>query len=645
MAQLLANDILKWESCSGPEWTVQRLKSLKQDLVRIRIGESPVTWVKKNRNGEWYGVWGFLARMASSSLASFEVAINCVMAYSAYVPSKITSEHFTKAKESIESDRVHYPADLNQVLSDHAASIYGIKKCKNAQPLLFYQGREGKKSPYIGGSSVVQSDDILKDLDWVSYSERNLMFINKHFDAYRPLLEGLSNSVLDSISKVIGVNPTAEVCAGRLRPLTKDGGLKVRWIANPFRLHQWALQPLGDALFDLIRDQAWDCTFDQTKPYKALQEHLKRGKTAFCVDLSSATDYFPLELQLHILRKIFPQDYPQINLFEDLARNTTWSYGSERVRWTNGQPMGLYPSFPSFALAHGVLLNYCSSNIPGRFYVLGDDVIILHRPTYLKYIQMLDVLGCPYNPSKSLISNKMAEFTGKFITPERIVSAFKWRDIDSNNFMDLMRTFGQRFTPMLRRRERQVYRSLGRLLPPYGCNHTWGPGDPLEHVISITLDFEAKIPESRGRSVHTSFFQRMAKILHATPFSRMFPQICTEWLQKQAVGLDERTNAVFENTPFRNFSGDRAVLSDILAETQLRELPSASQEKRVGHDESMLECLERLLAYTQFRPYGKNWKKPFIKDVIVDRAGNRKVVKISYDKEKFQLVRDHSLRE
>jgi hypothetical protein len=612
MAKELAGEISKWEENSGPKWTVQRLKSLKQDLIRIQIGELPQTWVKKNRSGNWYGVWGFLANMANSSLTSFEIALNCIMAYSTFIPSKITAEDLMEERESIESERVYYPDGLNATLADHAASIYGTQKCGNAQPLLFYQGKDGTKSPYIGGASVLQSEDILKDLEWVGYSYNNFMFFNKHYTAYRPLLEGLSNDVINSFSAVIGKRLTTKVSGGKLCPLTKDGGLKIRWIANPFRLHQWALQPLGDALFSLLDGQAWDCTFDQEKPYKSVQEHLKAGKTTYCVDLSSATNYFPLELQLQIMRKLFPNDLHLIELFKDLSKNSTWTYGKESVSWTNGQPMGLYPSFPSFALAHGVLLNYCADNIPGRFYVLGDDVIILHQPTYEKYTKLLDVLGCPYNPSKSLISNQMAEFAGKFITPAKVVSAFKWRDVSSNNFMDLMRTFGQRFRPMLRRRETTVYNQLGRFLPPHGCNHTWGLGSPLEHVVSETLEFESRLPESRVRSVHTSFFQRMAKVLHAKPFRRLFPQVCTEWLQNQAISLDERTDSVFKHTPFCNFPGDRAVLVDVVAEPLLGRLPTANKALKVGQATNTLEYYEELLQSSEFlvRPHGKTWESP-----------------------------------
>jgi len=611
MAVELAGEIRKWEENSGPKWTVDRLKSIKHDLVRIRIGEDPLTWVKTNRSGEWYGVWGFLSRLAQRSLHGFEVAINCLMVYTTFIPSKITEKDFQEACESIASPRNSYPADVNSSIAAHAESIFGLQKCGNAQPLLFYQGKEGTKSPHITGPSVVQCEDLQAELEWLSHSQENLAFINRHFNAYRPLLEGLSNEVLTEYTQVVG-KPPSEVAGGKLCPLTKDGGLKIRWIANPFRIHQWALQPLGDKLFQLLTGLPWDCTFEQSKPYEVVQEHLKKGKTAYCVDLSSATDYFPLELQLSVLRRIFPEDASLINLFEDLSRNTNWTYGKESVRWTNGQPMGLYPSFPSFALTHGVLLDYLASGVPGRFYVLGDDVIILHQATYEKYIQMLDVLGCPYNPSKSLISNQMAEFAGKFITPVKVVSAFKWRDVNSKNFLDLMRTFGQRFKPMLRRREKAVYNRLRRILPPHGCNHSDGPGEPLEKVISITLDFESRIPESGERVCHTSFFHWMATKLQANQLvNSLFPKVCTEWLQDKAAAFDEKVSAVFQDTLFHNFPGDRGVFMDLVAEPLKGKLPTVNNKQRVDQSTSVLEYYEKILnSEPRPRPHGKTWSGP-----------------------------------
>jgi len=269
--------------------------------------------------------------------------------------------------------------------------------------------------------------------------------------------------------------------------------------------------------------------------------------------------------------------------------------------------MGLYPSFPSFALAHGILLDYLASGVPGRFYVLGDDVIILHQPTYEKYVQMLEVLGCPYNPSKSLVSNKAAEFAGKLIFPDRIVSAFKWRDISSNNFMDLMRTFGQRFAPMLRRRELAVYKTLARLLGPHGCNHSDGLGKPLEEVVRLTEEFESRIPESGVGSVHTSFFHWMAELHKPNQEGSLLTEIDTEWLQEKARAFDEKVSAVFQNTPFSNFPGDRGVFVDIVADPLKGVLPTADKTLKGDHNISTLEWYEQLLSLKQspVRPHGR----------------------------------------
>jgi hypothetical protein len=61
----LSLEIEKWLINSGPRWTVERLKSLKLDLIRQKAGQAPLTWVKKNRNGGWFGA-DWLLRLKSS---------------------------------------------------------------------------------------------------------------------------------------------------------------------------------------------------------------------------------------------------------------------------------------------------------------------------------------------------------------------------------------------------------------------------------------------------------------------------------------------------------------------------------------------------------------------------------------------------
>ena len=605
-----------WVANCGPKWTVDRLKSLKHDFIRIQAGQEPLSWVRKNRAGGWFGILGFLRRYAQQNLKCFECVLNCLMCYSSFVPSEPTEEHVCEMKASVESEKVDIPDVICRDIASHAKSIFGILQLGQPEPLLTFQGKVKVKAPIFNGASVPQSEDLEKELDWIM-DPYNKLFLNRHYSCYKRVLEGISNlSLCEPLQGLSGQSfhlsdhgpfetvhsrlrpPFIPVEAGSLVPLTKDGGWKVRWIASPYRLHQSALAPLGSALFDALRDLPWDCTYQQDKPYKAVQGHLKKGGTAFAVDLSSATHFFPLSLQVSVLRSIFG-DVPDICLFEELSR-CTWNCKKLgfTVRWTNGQPMGLYPSFPAFALTHGVLLHFLSGGVPDRFFVLGDDVIILHQPLYEKYLKALEVLGCPHNPNKTIVSKGLTEFAGKIITPERIVSQFKWRDVDSNNFLDLMRTFGQRFKPMLRRRERSVYETVKGFLPPYGCNHSDGLAKPLAQVVCETEIFESSLPETRGRSVHTSFFHRCAEFLKPGRPGSLYHLICPDWFKKMAARLDERTSTAFENTPFCKLPGDRGLLADIFEVTgNFPDLPAVGPKVGIGQL-TTLEWYESVLKGT-----------------------------------------------
>lgn len=614
-AVMLQDEVLKWERNSGPAWTVARLKSLKNDIVREKAGLEPITWVAKNRDGGWKGVIGSLRRRARNSTKAFEMVINCLMCYSSFIPSEPTAAHVEKMRSSVEAKECFIPPSLFSDVAQHALKVVGLLRGGSSRPLLTFQGRVATKAPVYGGKSVPQHLDLEKELDWLNCPD-HLNFLERHWQSYSPVLEGLNWTTLRRLGITLprcepgdvfwGPNnrlrPSFKaVAAGSLVPLTKDGGWKVRWIASPYRLHQAALNPLGERLFKTLRDLPWDCTFEQDKAYAVIQQHLRSGRMAFAVDLTSATDYFPLSLQTEVLSSLFSRDIHQVELFSELSRSN-WNagkYGS--YSWSKGQPMGLYPSFASFALTHGLLLDFLAGGVPGRFFILGDDVVILHQPTYLRYVETMKLLGCPLDPTKSISSNRLTEFAGKIITPERVVSGFKWRDPNSKNFMELMRTFGQSFEPLLRHRERRVYRAVSRLLPPWGCNHSHGETLPLEQVVALTEEFKARMPEACGRAVHTSFLHRLVDLLKPDTSLRLFSGIRWSWFHRKAQELERASCKAFENTPFARMQGDRGPLADFLEVNQpelLLELPALGPRERVDHP-SLLEFYEELLGFIQ----------------------------------------------
>jgi len=256
----------------------------------------------------------------------------------------------------------------------------------------------------------------------------------------------------------------ADVCdyestVGRIG-LIQEAGYKLRAVANPARVYQQALRPLKTKLLDVIKVLPWDCTHNQSIPFDYIQSNLAGGKKTYSVDLSGATDYFPLDLQMTVLRSMLPRNPDYTGLFFDLSR-APWGYRNTKIRWTKGQPLGLEPSFPAFALTHGLLLyalnGYKHEN---AFFVLGDDVTILDESLHRKYRATLVDLGCPVSESKSIESSVLAEFGGKIITSKSVIPQHKWRVPSDDSFVDITRNYGMGALKLLRPRQRRIIKKL-----------------------------------------------------------------------------------------------------------------------------------------------------------------------------------------
>jgi hypothetical protein len=242
--------------------------------------------------------------------------------------------------------------------------------------------------------------------------------------------------------------------------LIQEPGYKLRAVANPNRVYQIALKPLGDAIYKAVQQLPWDCTFDQSKAIPVVQQHLQAESRCYCIDLSGATDYFPLSLQLDLLHVLFPNMSDHIDLFQDLSRSS-WIMGDTTIKWTKGQPLGLYPSFGSFALTHGMLLYYLNAYTHNNeFYVLGDDVIILKDSLAAKYLEILKLIGCPISEAKSITSRNIAEFAGKIISKDNIEPQLKWRHMSDDNFIDIIKLLGMRAMRLLRPQQRKVVKAI-----------------------------------------------------------------------------------------------------------------------------------------------------------------------------------------
>jgi hypothetical protein len=262
--------------------------------------------------------------------------------------------------------------------------------------------------------------------------------------------------------------------------LIQEAGYKLRAVANPGRVFQRVLEPLGDLLFKVLRDLPWDCTFDQSKAVVPLQHALFNNQRVFCYDLSNATDLFPLRIQRVILDYLLPDSqYPE--LFTELSRGL-WMYpGKGWIQWKTGQPLGLYPSFASFALAHGLILQgLLNRPWSGQFYILGDDVVILDERLATSYYQYMTTIGCKISAPKSLVSSSLAEFAGRLISKDEVVPLMKYRNLSDDSFVDIARSLGPRSVWLMKPKQRRVIREIAEV-PEFFGGMGWNPqGLPIQ---------------------------------------------------------------------------------------------------------------------------------------------------------------------
>jgi hypothetical protein len=108
-------------------------------------------------------------------------------------------------------------------------------------------------------------------------------------------------------------------CVGRIS-VVQEPGFKARFLANPRRVFQVSLKPFGKQLLGLLTKLPWDCTHNQAAGPVWAQAQLVAGKTVYSVDLSDATNNFPLDLQIRVLRWLNKLDTEDIRLFECLAK-------------------------------------------------------------------------------------------------------------------------------------------------------------------------------------------------------------------------------------------------------------------------------------------------------------------------------------
>jgi hypothetical protein len=141
------------------------------------------------------------------------------------------------------------------------------------------------------------------------------------------------------------------------------------------------------------------------------------SKEIHCFDLKSATDRFPLVLQKHILKTLTNNSEYSEN-WASLIADRQFKYKTKFYKWSVGQPLGAYSSWPIFAYSHHLVVRTAArlANVKEpEYYLLGDDIVINGNAVAQEYKQLLAKLGVDISLTKS-ISGCHAEFAKRLFT-------------------------------------------------------------------------------------------------------------------------------------------------------------------------------------------------------------------------------------
>jgi hypothetical protein len=420
---------------------------------------------------------------------------------------RVTARQWKKAVAAIQRQPVESGALVEGIRLVHSSPIIQSLTVKvsaeTGEPLLYYPVRENRRAPAYF-RTVPEVQGVVESLRPLI---SRTVWTSENWDILSGVVHGLENLIVPHLElnlefeRKAGGELPVELPEMGIIALIQEAGYKLRFAANPHRVYQQALRPLGTALFAALKSVPNDFTFDQERGVEFISHLLQQGFPAASMDLSNATDNAPLELQLVLLGQLgvstrWLQFFASTCRGDWLCNRSRSRFGWETIRWSVGSPLGLYPTFASFALWHHAVVQGCFDTLErpklsdGRwpYAIVGDDVFIGDWEVARLYRTRMEALGVAISEHKTLWSTTTAEFVGRVITPNSVVQGVKWKGrVTDESFVDFARNIGPGALTLMTRRQRRVLSFIADLPEPYGLG--WNPlGIPLEERLTPMIE-------------------------------------------------------------------------------------------------------------------------------------------------------------
>lgn len=260
---------------------------------------------------------------------------------------------------------------------------------------------------------------------WNCFSDLNLIKDNPLLLQYLKLLGGKRfpiDALIKALPQFAKVLPTNGTSLRKLAHFPDKEG-KTRVIAIGDYFSQAVLKPLHEYLMETLKKIPQDCTFNQA----GFAEKIAGWEIYYSIDLTAATDRFPIETIIQALSGHFPHTY--LEAWRYIMVSLPFKYEGKDVRYSVGNPMGFYSSWASFAVAHHFVMYCCCRelSIPfetAKYCLLGDDILIGDHALAKKYMEMISSLGVEFSPLKTHTSSEFLEFAKRLFYKGTEISPF-----------------------------------------------------------------------------------------------------------------------------------------------------------------------------------------------------------------------------
>jgi len=395
--------IFKLLKNNGTIYTIKYLKRVRLHCTRYICGHPLFTndiMIGIDKEG-WPKVFSFLKPLVDGNLESLKYLFTVInftrswdltnKEWSKIKPDYDSITNASKMKHIIPSGIINKFVQEYRLKSDHPE----FDKLKD----VYLSTKAGPNGP-----ATLSAQQDLLNFDYPMMDRIFKITTNDGIDFF-------SKNYSEAFNKMI--KPSKLRTLGKIS-FVKDPECKLRIIAISDYFSQLYLKPIHTKIMNKLHNLPCDRTYTQS-PFHQWEIN---NESFWSLDLSSATDRFPVELQKRLMARIFDMKLAQAwqSILQERSFSTPEGY---QLKYSTGQPMGTYSSWSVFTLTHHLVVYYCAQLCGyknfDQYIILGDDIVIKNDKVARKYIDIIKGLGVELSLQKTHVSSDTYEFAKRWI--------------------------------------------------------------------------------------------------------------------------------------------------------------------------------------------------------------------------------------